>query len=109
MAHPTSASLPLPSANSFGRIERNIVCIVEGRGRVLHDPGLRRPVTLAYSQPGDLVGWAVWYDVIHVSGSLQQLLKLIGFPLRISIPLSQNPKHFLNGLTQQPLRVNGRS
>lgn len=34
-------------------------CIVEGRGRLLHnDPGLRRPVTLAYSQPGDLVGWA---------------------------------------------------
>ena len=34
-------------------------CIVEGRGRLLHDdPGLRRPITLAYSQPGDLVGWA---------------------------------------------------
>ena len=34
-------------------------CIVEGRGRLLHnDPGLRRPVTLAYSRPGDLVGWA---------------------------------------------------
>ena len=34
-------------------------CIVEGRGRLLHnDPGLRRPVTLAYSQPRDLVGWS---------------------------------------------------
>jgi ATP-binding cassette subfamily B protein len=34
-------------------------CIVEGRGRLLHaDPGLRRPVTLAYARPGDLVGWA---------------------------------------------------
>lgn len=34
-------------------------CIVEGRGRVLHnDPGLQRPVTLAYAQPGDLIGWA---------------------------------------------------
>ena len=33
-------------------------CIVEGRGRLLHDdPGLRRPVTLAY-QPGNLVGWS---------------------------------------------------
>ena len=32
---------------------------MEGRGRLLHDdPGLRRPVTLAYAQPGDLVGWA---------------------------------------------------
>ena len=34
-------------------------CIVEGRGRLLHhDPSLRRPVTLAYAQPGDLIGWA---------------------------------------------------
>lgn len=34
-------------------------CILEGRGRVLHsDPGLQRPVTLAYAQPGDLVGWS---------------------------------------------------
>ena len=34
-------------------------CVVEGRGRLLHDdPGLRRPVTLAYSTPGDLVGWS---------------------------------------------------
>ena len=33
-------------------------CILEGRGRLLHqDPGLQRPVTLALSQPGDLVGW----------------------------------------------------
>ena len=33
--------------------------IVEGRGRVLHnDPGLQRPVTLAYCKPGDLIGWA---------------------------------------------------
>ncbi len=41
------------------RIPEFCFCIVEGRGRLLHeDPGLRRPVTLAYSQPGDLVGWA---------------------------------------------------
>lgn len=34
-------------------------CIVEGQGRVLHnDPGLQRPVTLAYSRPGDLIGWS---------------------------------------------------
>lgn len=34
-------------------------CLLEGRGRVLHrDPGLQRPVTLAYAQPGDLLGWA---------------------------------------------------
>lgn len=41
------------------RIPEFCFCIVEGRGRLLHDdPGLRRPVTLAYAQPGDLVGWA---------------------------------------------------
>ena len=41
------------------RMPEYCFCIVEGRGRLLHDdPGLRRPVTLAYSQPGDLVGWA---------------------------------------------------
>ena len=41
------------------RMPEYCFCIVEGRGRLLHDdPGLRRPITLAYSQPGDLVGWA---------------------------------------------------
>ena len=34
-------------------------CVVEGRARLLHhDPALRRPVTLAYAHPGDLLGWA---------------------------------------------------
>ena len=48
------------------RMPEYCFCIVEGRGRLLHDdPGLRRPITLAYSQPGDLVGWAGL-----VSGSL---------------------------------------
>lgn len=42
-----------------GTMPDHCFCIVEGRGRLLHhDPGLRRPVTLAYAQPGDLVGWA---------------------------------------------------
>lgn len=41
------------------RLPEYCYCIVEGRGRVLHsDPALRRPVTLAYAQPGDLIGWA---------------------------------------------------
>jgi len=41
------------------RMPDHCFCVVEGRGRLLHDdPGLRRPVTLALSQPGDLVGWA---------------------------------------------------
>ena len=41
------------------RIPEYFYCIVEGRGRLLHhDPALRRPVTLAYAQPGDLIGWS---------------------------------------------------
>jgi len=44
---------------SLDRMPDYCYCILDGRGRVLHnDPGLRRPVTLAYSQPGDLIGWA---------------------------------------------------
>ena len=43
----------------YDRIPEYCFCVVEGRGRLLHDdPGLRRPVTLAYSQPGDLIGWS---------------------------------------------------
>ena len=41
------------------RLPEFCYCLLEGRGRVLHrDPGLQRPVTLAYAQPGDLLGWA---------------------------------------------------
>ena len=41
------------------RMHEFCFCIVEGRCRLLHnDHGLRRPVTLAYSQPRDLVGWS---------------------------------------------------
>ena len=48
-------------------------CIVEGRGRLLHDdPGLRRPVTLAYAHPGDLVVGLVWCAVPPVNGLLLQ-------------------------------------
>ena len=57
-------------------------CVVEGRGRLLHDdPGLRRPVTLALAQPGDLVGWS---GLARRSAcewvSASTTLKLIGFP-----------------------------
>ena len=57
-------------------------CVVEGRGRLLHDdPGLRRPVTLALAQPGDVVGWA---GLARRSAcewvSASTTLKLIGFP-----------------------------
>ena len=41
------------------RLPEYCFCILEGRGRLLHkDAGLGRPVTLALSRPGDLVGWA---------------------------------------------------
>jgi ATP-binding cassette subfamily B protein len=41
------------------RMPEYCFCLIDGRGRLLHeDPGLRRPVTLAYAQPGDLLGWA---------------------------------------------------
>ena len=41
------------------RLPEQVYAIVEGRGRLLHsDPGIRLPVTLALSHPGDLVGWA---------------------------------------------------
>ena len=71
-------------------------CIVEGRGRLLHDdPGLRRPVTLAYSQPGDLVGW---------SGLVRRApcewltaatpLKLIGFKAEVFYELERDSEPF---------------
>ena len=44
---------------SVDRLPEQVYAIVEGRGRLLHsDPGMRRPVTLALTHPGDLVGWA---------------------------------------------------
>ena len=64
------------------RMPEYCFCIVEGRGRLLHDdPGLRRPITLAYSQPGDLVGWAglVRRDPCERLTAATPL-KLIGFP-----------------------------
>ena len=37
----------------------HVYAVVEGRARLLHhDPGVSRPLTLALSHPGDLVGWA---------------------------------------------------
>lgn len=41
------------------QLPEQVYAVVEGRGRLLHhDPGVRRPLTLALSHPGDLVGWA---------------------------------------------------
>ena len=74
------------------RMPEYCFCIVEGRGRLLHDdPGLRRLVTLAYSQPGDLVGWAGLLRRDPCDGSAAATpLKLIGFLLRTSILESES-------------------
>ena len=37
----------------------HVYVLIEGRARLLHhDPGVSRPLTLALSHPGDLLGWA---------------------------------------------------
>ena len=59
-----------------------VYAVVEGRARLLHhDPGVSRPLTLALSQPGDLVGWAGLvrrHPCEWVTASTD--LKLIGIP-----------------------------
>ena len=75
-------------------------CIVVGRGRHLHDdPGLRRPVTLAYSQPGDLVGWA---GLVRRSPcewlTAATPLKLIGFKAEDFYELERESESFSNWL-----------
>ena len=82
------------------RMPEYCFCIVEGRGRLLHDdPGLRRPITLAYSQPGDLVGWAglVRRDPCEWLTAATPL-KLIGFAADDFTRLSQSPNRLLVGL-----------
>ena len=78
------------------RLPEYCYCIVDGRGRVLHnDPGLRRPVTLAYSQPGDLIGWA---GLVRRSPcewiTAATPLKLIGFPADIFYELEMRSPSF---------------
>ena len=78
------------------RMPEYCFCIAEGRGRLLHDdPGLRRPVTLAYSQPGDLVGWAglVRRDPCEWLTAATPL-KLIGFPAEDFYTLESESESF---------------
>ena len=57
--------------------------VIEGRARLLHhDPGVSRPLTLALSHPGDLVGWAGLVRRHPAVGHRLPDLKLIGIPLR---------------------------
>ena len=71
-------------------------CIIEGRGRLLHqDPGLGRPVTLAYSHPGDLVGWAGLvrrYPCEWLTAA--QPMKMIGFSAADFYELEANSAGF---------------
>ena len=82
------------------RMPEYCFCIVEGRGRLLHDdPGLRRPVTLAYSQPGDLVGWAglLRRDPCEWLTAATPL-KLIGFPAEDFYTLESESESFARWL-----------
>ena len=78
----------------------NCYCIVEGRGRLLHhDPSLRRPVTLAYAQPGDLIGWA---GLVRRSPcewvTAATPLKLIGFSAEVFYHLEDQSSEFRHWL-----------
>ncbi len=82
------------------RLPELCYCILEGRGRVLHrDPGLQRPVTLAYSMPGDLVGWAglvrrqpcEWITAVTP-------MKLIGIPAEDFYALEERSEAFATWL-----------
>ena len=51
------------------QLPEHFYAVVEGRARLLHhDNGVRRPLTLALSHPGDLVGWAGLVRGILVNG-----------------------------------------
>ena len=73
-----------------------VYAVVEGRGRLLHhDPGVRRPLTLALSHPGDLVGWA---GLIRRSPcewlTASTNLKLIGIPAEAFLRLERESEAF---------------
>jgi len=71
-------------------------CLIEGRARVLHqDSRLGRPTTLAYSVPGDLVGWAglVRYAPCEWVSAISPL-KLLGFTSEIFYELQHRSPEF---------------
>ena len=78
------------------RLPEYCFCLIEGRGRLLHsDPGLRRPVTLAYAQPGDLIGWA---GLVRRSPcewvTAATPMQLIGIPAEAFYQLEQQSEAF---------------
>ena len=78
------------------RLPEQVYAIVEGRGRLLHsDPGIRRPITLALSHPGDLVGWAglvCRHPCEWLTASTP--LKLIGIPAEAFYTLEEESEPF---------------
>ena len=64
------------------RIPEFFFLIVEGRGRLLYRPhNSSNPSTLAYAQPGDLIGWASLARRSPCEWvSTSEPLKLVGFP-----------------------------
>ena len=79
-----------------------VYAVVEGRARLLHhDPGLSRPLTLALSHPGDLVGWAGLVrrqSCEWVTASTD--LKLIGIPANAFYLLERESPVFRDWLDQ---------
>ena len=78
------------------RIPETFYCLVEGKGRLLfNDPTVKRPVTLAHSFPGDLIGWvglARRHPCEWVTASTN--LRLIGFPASVFYELEERSQHF---------------
>lgn len=84
------------------RMPEYCFCVIDGRGRLLHkDPGLRRPVTLALAQPGDLIGWV---GLLRRSPcewvTAATPLKLIGFTRNDFYALERDSEPFRRWLDQ---------
>jgi len=82
------------------RLPEHWFCVIDGRGRLLHnDPGMRRPVTLAYARPGDLVGWS---GLVRRSPcewlTAATPLKLLGFEAADFYELSASSEAFAHWL-----------
>lgn len=87
---------------NLDQLPDQVYAVVEGRGRLLHhDPGVRRPLTLALSQPGDLVGWAGLvrrHPCEWLTASTN--LKLIAIPAELFWRLEQESEAFRTWLDQ---------
>ena len=85
------------------RMPEYCFCILEGRGRLLHqDPGLRRAVTVAFSQPGDLIGWIGLHRRAPCEWvTCSMTMKLLGIKAEDFYWLEKNSQAFSNWLTSK--------